>query len=253
MSKKLKHSGLKYKSYSKRENTNNKLLYKFFKNSPVNQEHILDNVGLYFNSKFLSRILTLNEIYKMILDTEGVILEFGVRWGQNLSVFTALRAIYEPYNIKRRIVGFDTFKGFASLSKKDGKRMKTGDLSVPKNYYDYLSQLLGHLEKFNPVSHIKKHELIKGDATKSIKKFLKKNPQTIISLAFFDFDIYKPTKICLKAILPHLIKGSVLVFDELNDKVSPGETAALKEVFKLHKVKLKRYRYSTRISYFVVE
>ena len=131
--------------------------------------------------------------------------------------------------------------------------MKTGDLSVPKNYYDYLSQLLGHLEKFNPVSHIKKHELIKGDATKSIKKFLKKNPQTIISLAFFDFDIYKPTKICLKAILPHLIKGSVLVFDELNDKVSPGETAALKEVFKLHKVKLKRYRYSTRISYFVVE
>ncbi len=253
MAKKIKHSGLKYKSYSKQENINNKLLHKYFKNSPINQEHILDNIGLFFNSKFLSRILTLNEIYKMILETEGVILEFGVRWGQNLSVFTALRAIYEPYNIKRRVIGFDTFQGFSNLTKKDGRKMKKGDLSVPKNYYNYLSQLLEHLEKFNPVAHVKKHELIKGDATKTIKDFLKKNPQTIISLAFFDFDIYKPTKVCLKAILPHLIKGSVLVFDELNDKISPGETAALKEVFKLHKVKLRRYKHSTRISYFVVE
>jgi len=52
--------------------------------------------------------------------------------------------------------------------------MKQGDLSVPKDYYNYLSNLLSHLEKFNPVSHIKKHDLIKGDATSSIKKFTKK-------------------------------------------------------------------------------
>jgi len=253
MPKKNKHSGLKYKSYGKKDNINNKLLFNYFKNSPINSEHILDNMGLYFNSKFLSRILTINEIYKLILDIEGVVIEFGVRWGQNLSIFTALRSIYEPYNIKRRIIGFDTFKGFPKLTEKDNKKMKQGDLSVPKDYYNYLSNLLNHLEKFNPASHIKKHDLIKGDATSSIKKFLKKNPQTIISLAFFDFDIYKPTKVCLKAILPHLIKGSILAFDELNDQVSPGETVALKEVFKLYKIKLKRYRYSTRISYFVVE
>jgi len=92
------------------------LLFNYFKNSPINSEHILDNMGLYFNSKFLSCILTLNEIYKMILDIEGVVIEFGVRWGQNLSIFTALRSIYEPYNIKRRIIGFDTFKGFPKLT-----------------------------------------------------------------------------------------------------------------------------------------
>ena len=105
--------------------------------------------------------------------------------GQNLSVFTAMRSIYEPYNIKRKIIGFDTFKGFPKLTKKASAIMKKGDLSVPKNYFNYLSNLLNHLEKFNPVPHIKKHELIKGDATKTIKKYLKKNPQTIISLAFF--------------------------------------------------------------------
>ena len=31
-------------------------------------------------------------------------------------------------------------------------------------------------------------------------------------------DIYKPTKNCLKAIKPHLTKGSILAFDEPNCK-----------------------------------
>ena len=52
-----------------------------------------------------------------------------------------------------------------------------------------------------------------------------------MSLAIFDFDIYKPTKAALEAIKPHLFKGSVLVFDELADDIFPGETVALREVF----------------------
>ncbi|OUV61121.1 MAG: hypothetical protein CBC82_07205 [Cellvibrionales bacterium TMED122] len=253
MKKNKKHSGYKFKSYSDKEVTNYAKLQSFFEKAPLNREHILDNVGLFFTSKFLSRILTIEKLYTKILEKEGVIMEFGVRWGQNLSIFTALRAIHEPYNIKRKIIGFDTFTGFPSLSKKDNLKMRTGDLSVPKNYFEYLSNLMMHLEKFNPVSHIKKHELIKGDATKTLKKYLKKNPQTILSLVFFDLDIYKPTKTCLKLLLPHLTKGCVLAFDELNDPISPGETIALKEVFKLKKINLKRIKNSTRISYFVVE
>ena len=69
----------------------------------------------------------------------------------------------------------------------------------------------------------------------------------------FDLDIYKPTKTCLKLLLPHLTKGCVLAFDELNDPISPGETIALKEVFRLKKINLRRIKNSTRISYFVVE
>lgn len=253
MNKYKKHSGLKYKSYSNKEISNYQKLENFFLKTPVNNEHILDNMGLFFTSKFLSRILTINELYKGILEKEGVIMEFGVRWGQNISLFTALRAIYEPYNIKRRVIGFDTFKGFPKLTSKDSLKMKAGDLSVPKNYYKYLSDLVTHLEKFNPVSHVKKHELIKGDASQTLKKFLIKNPQTVISLAFFDLDIYKPTKNCLKLILPHISKGSIIAFDEVNDKISPGETVALKEVFALKKINLKRHKHSTRISYFIVE
>lgn len=64
--------------------------------------------------------------------------------------------------------------------------------------------------------------MVKGDATVTIKKYLKDNPETIIAFAYFDFDIYEPTKVCLEAILPHLTKGAVIGFDEINFHDYPG-------------------------------
>ena len=75
----------------------------------------------------------------------------------------------------------------------------------------------------------------------------------MISLLHLDMDIYEPTKICLEAIKPRLVKGSILGFDELNDPDYPGETQALIEVFGLNNIRLKRYPYTSRTSYFVVE
>jgi hypothetical protein len=86
-----------------------------------------------------------------------------------------------------------------------------------------------------------------------IHRYLEKNPETIVALAYFDLDLYEPTKACLEAIRPRLVKGSVLGFDELNDPDSPGETIALNEVFGLENIRLRRYRYASRVSYFVVE
>ena len=174
---------------------------------------------------------------------------------KNLALFSALRGIYEPFNRYRKIVGFDTFTGFLDISTKDGKSdmMKKGELEVTKNYVDYLTRVMEFQEKDNPISHIKKFDLRVGNAIVEIDNFLKEYPETIIALAYFDFDIYEPTKKCLEAIRPHLVKGSVLGFDELNDSDSPGETIALKGVFGLNNIKLKRYRYASRVSYFVLE
>ena len=60
-----------------------------------------------------------------------------------------------------------------------------------------------------------------------LPQYLRDNPQTIISLAYFDFDLYKPTRDCLEAILPYLTKGSILAFDELNAAEFPGKLLPL--------------------------
>ena len=197
----------------------------------------------------------MNHIYQRIVDVQGVVLEFGTRWGQNVALFAAMRGIYEPFNRHRKIVAFDTFEGFPSIDEKDGKSsmMKPGMLSLTQDYDKYLSDILTTIEKDNPLDHIKKFELRKGDATREIDTYLEDHPETIVSLAYFDFDLYKPTKKCLEALRPRLTKGSIVAFDELNDPDSPGETLALMEVFGLPNIRLRRFPHASRVSYFVME
>jgi len=244
------------KTYSSAEETSTRQQFAaHFKNSPIPDDQILSNMGLFLNSKALSRLLFMNHLYEQIVDVMGVVMEFGTRWGPNLGQFAALRGIYEPFNRHRKIIGFDTFAGFPKIDSKDGSSdmMEVGHLTVPENYMEYLDKTLEFQEKDNPLSHIKKYELCAGDATETLPKYLKDNPETIIALAYFDFDVYEPTRICLEAIKPRLVKGSVLGFDELNDPDSPGETLALMEVFGLNNIHLRRYPYTSRTSYFVVE
>ena len=215
----------------------------------------MHNLGLFLSSKSLSRILFMDHIFKQVIDVPGVVFEFGTRWGQNTALFSALRGIYDPFNRHRKIVGFDTFTGFAEVTEEDGTSvmMKKGNLTLTKGYYDYLTKIMEYHESENPLSHIKKFELVKGDANIEVVKYFKDHSETIVSLAFFDFDVYKPTKKCLEAIKPRLVKGSVIGFDELNDPDSPGETLALDEVFGLNNIKLKRHKFTSRTSYFVIE
>jgi hypothetical protein len=226
-----------------------------FKAAPLPDDEILANLGLFLTSKALARILFFYELYKKVVYTHGIVIEFGVRWGQTLSLLSALRGIFEPFNRHRKIVGFDTFAGFKGMSKEDGElcQSRDGSFSVSPGYEDFLSEILSLQEQLNPIPHLKKYELVKGDAVETVPRYLERHPETIISLAIFDFDIYVPTKAALAAIKPHLCKGSILVFDELCDDILPGETVALREVFGLNNVRIQRLPMTSRISYLEIE
>ncbi len=224
-----------------------------FRNSPIPQNEILGNLGLFQNGPSLARILFMNELYQKIIQTHGIIIEFGCRWGQNLALFNNFRGIYEPFNFNRKVIGFDTFQGFPNVCKKDGPLAKTDNFTVTPNYEDSLEMILDIHEKDNPLSHVRKFEIIKGDASVELHKYLKKNPETIIALAYFDLDLYEPTKNCLEMIQDYLTKGSIIGFDELNYHIFPGETLALKEVMGLRKYKITRSIYSRANSFIVIE
>ncbi|OGL41503.1 MAG: crotonobetainyl-CoA--carnitine CoA-transferase [Candidatus Schekmanbacteria bacterium RIFCSPHIGHO2_02_FULL_38_11] len=225
------------------------------KSAPLPDDELLPNLGLFLTSKNLSRILFFYEIYKKIIHTHGIVVEFGVRWGQTLSIMSALRGVFEPFNRHRKIVGFDTFEGFRGMSEKDGElcKCKDGSFSVAHGYEDYLGKVLYMQEQLNPMSHLKRYEIVKGDIRETLPEYFKKHPETIISLAVLDFDIYAPTKVALEAIKPYLCKGSILVFDELCDDIFPGETIALKEVLGLNNVRIQRLPMTSRVSYLKIE
>lgn len=189
----------------------------------------------------LSRVLYYNELYRKIIDVPGVILEFGVQWGATLAQLVNLRGIYEPFNYSRKIFGFDTFAGFSAVGEEDGAIADVGDYATMQNYRDTLERILSLHESFSPISHIKKFELIEGDASISIDRWLDDNPSAIVAMAILDMDLYRPTKDVLQRILPRLTKGSVLVFDELNCPQFPGETRALTEVIGIGNLKLHHF------------
>jgi len=230
-----------------------KEFFDLYKNSPIADSEKLQNMGVYINRMNLSRILFMNELYQKIVNVHGVIIEFGVRWGQNLSLFSNFRGIYEPYNYNRKIIGFDTFNGFPSVDCKDGDKVKKNDYSITDNYEIHLEKVLKYHEAESPIAHKQKFELIKGDATKTFETYLNDNPQTIVAFAYFDFDIYRPTMVCLELLMERVTKGSIIAFDELNCPEFPGETIAVMETIGLSKYAIRRSPLNPLISYLIIE
>lgn len=227
-----------------------------YKKCPIPDNEILSNLGLFLRRQVIARILYMNELYRKIVNVPGVVIEFGVRWGQNLALFESFRGLYEPFNQGREIIGFDTFQGFTAMTEKDGENpiVAKGAYSVTKGYEKYLKQVLDYHEQEAPMAHIKKYRLVKGDASVELKKYLSLYPETIIALAYFDFDLYEPTKNCLELIRGHLVKGSVIGFDELHLREFPGETIALQEVLGLGSCRLIRSPHAGAYqSYMIVE
>ncbi|MEI6206725.1 MAG: TylF/MycF/NovP-related O-methyltransferase [Desulfuromonadales bacterium] len=245
---------LQSRASEKQKSAREKLL-ELFQTTPIPPEHLLVNLGLYMRSSVVAKFLYVNELYQQIITIPGVVMEFGVWWGQNLALFESFRAAYEPYNYTRKIIGFDTYEGYPSLSEQDGScdLVKLNQYAVTENYLEHLSALLDYHQQENVMSHVRKYELVKGDATVTIGEYLGRHPETIISLAYFDMQLYEPTLTCLEAIKPYLVKGSVIAMDELNSSEFPGETVAFREAFGSMNFRLLRSRFLPDRSFAVIE
>jgi len=222
-------------------------------NNPIPEDERLYNIALFLDRRIISRFLYINEIYQKVIPLHGVMMEFGVNYGQNLALLQNLRSIYEPFNANRKLIGFDTFEGFPVVAPEDGKGVKEGDFTVPENYDEFLSKILNFHQKNSALSNLQLTELVKGDASLTVPAYLKNHPETIISFAYFDMDIYKPTKDVLEAIIPYLTKGAIIAFDEINDANWPGETIALREVLGTNKFRIHHSTFRGTAAYLVYE
>lgn len=198
--------------------------------TPIPQPELADNLSLYLYGKTLRDVLAMDLLYRQIRGVPGGIFEFGVHRGRHLATFTALRGHYEPYNPHRRIVGFDTFTGFPDVSGKDTTRSAVpGRFAVAREYPDHLREVLAVHERLEPLRHIQRTLVVEGDIRETLPQYLEDNPHTIVALAYFDLDLYEPTRAALEKIRPYLTKGSIVAFDELAHAKWPGETSALRD------------------------
>jgi hypothetical protein len=209
------------------------------------------NFALYTPRQDVARFLTKHEIFKRVLGVQGSIVECGVFFGGGLATWAQLSAIYEPVNHQRRVIGFDTFEGFPDMAGADAgatsAEAHAGGLAIDS--HDEITRAAALLDLNRPVGHIPKIELVRGDATETIPRYVAENPHLLISLLYLDFDIYAPTAVALKELLPRMPKGAVIAFDELNLRDWPGETVALLESLDVQRLRLERLPISSTISF----
>jgi hypothetical protein len=213
-----------------------------FVHSPLSGADLMMNLGMYLRAPILARIITLHHIYERIKNIPGTIMEFGVWFGQNLVLLENLRAIHEPFNKQRKIVGFDTFDGYEGLSVQDKQSIvfDKNSYNTGAEYQSYLNKLLEIHEGSNILGNVRNiHETIKGNVNHTVPHYFKTNPGTLVAFAYFDMGLYEPTKAALTAILPHTVPGSIILFDELTWPESPGEAVAFKEIIRAKNISFK--------------
>lgn len=211
----------------------------------------------YVSRQSLTKFIARHELFKKQLHINGSIVEVGVHRGASLMAWAHLSSILEPVHYTRKIIGFDTFAGFPSLNEKDSKgvseHLKSGGFQAGEEAHEDLLQAIRLYDLNRLMNHIPKIELVVGDVCKTLPGYLEVNPHLVVSLLHLDADLYEPTKAVLELLLPRMPKGAVIVFDELNMNLFPGETLAVMETLGIHRIRLERFEYATTMSYAVLD
>ena len=222
-----------------------------FDRSPCPTDKKLANYTKYVRRQTMARTLAQYEIFQRQLPVKGCVVECGVHHGGGVMAWAQFSTILEPYNYRRKIIGFDTFAGFPDVCAVD-KTREVVQAGMFREDYDVFSELKETIKEFDEnrfLNDIPKVTLIRGDANETIPDFVQKNPWLIVSLLYLDFDIYKPTATALKHLIPRMPRGAVIAFDEVNNENWPGETQALMEALNVNDHRLECLSFEPNISF----
>ena len=192
----------------------------------------------------IAKLMAHLSIYEKIVELPGGIIEFGVYKSASLIRFLTFSNILE-YDFSRKIIGFDAYGKFPQ------------NLTNIDSDFDFITEF----EESGPgltvpeVTSIlnrkgfENYDLVMGDVFETLPKWLIQNPYTRISLLHLDMDVYAPTKYVLDELWNRVVEGGIIVFDDYN--TVEGETVAVDEFLKKHKIKLTKNHFYKIPSYVI--
>lgn len=181
----------------------------------------IDQFALYAGEQTIGNKIFTYELFKNTSNIPGHIAEFGCWKGSNLMFLAKLKCLLEKHSPKK-IIGFDNFSGLPSPIAVDGGYAST----QTGNYCGNEAALREAIKLFGYEDMI---ELVVGDATETIPKYIENNPNVILSFVYIDFDLYEPCRAALELVENSLSVGGIIAFDEACTSEWPGETLAMKE------------------------
>ena len=193
----------------------------------------------------LQKILARYELFRMVMDRPGDIVECGVFKGSGIYTWTKLVQTFKP-NSASRVIGFDFFD-----ARRDVKLIRRQD----QECLDF------HAEGWESPATIKANcamwgfervQLIAGDICQTTKKFAETELGARISLLYIDVDNYEATKAILNNLYPRVVPGGIVAFDEYGLR-GFGEADAVDEYFSGHAIDLQSLPWAATPSAFLVK
>lgn len=218
----------------------------------VPRETLVDQWPVYCSRQWISWYMARYELFKMALHVKGDLVECGVGWGGGTMLWATLSSIFMPYSHNTTIWGFDSFgahEGFVAVAPEDGTAVAeyafTHDLP-------HLQAAVACHDLNRAVPHIPKVRFVPGDACESIPQMVADNPHLLIRLLSLDFDVYLPTKVALEHLVPRMPRGGLLVFDQMGNRLWPGEGQAVMEALRFHNLEIQCFPWEPAVSWAVV-
>jgi Macrocin-O-methyltransferase (TylF) len=193
----------------------------------------------------LQKILARYELFKMVMDVPGDIVECGVFKGSGLYTLAKLHRIFKPNN-EQKIIGFDFFE-----KQRDIQFQREDDKKVfDEHESDWSSRdlILQNLAAMG-ISNV---ELIAGNVVETTKAYAQKNLGFRISLLYLDVDNYEGSLAILENFFPLISPGGVVAFDEYAYRTY-GESDAVDEYFRGKQLKLKSFPWANTPTAYIIK
>ena len=215
------------------------------------------NFPIYARRTTLKRFLAHYEMFRMVVDLPGDIVELGVFRGSSLMTWANLLEIRNMGDRQKQVFGFDNWSGFKDLHAKDGKEDrrvdKVGGGFDGSSYEAALEDAIRVFDSDRFIPHKARVKLIKGDIEKTVPQFVRDNPGLRVSLIHFDCDVYVPTRVGLEHFWPLVVPGGVVIFDEYGIRPWEGESKAVDEFFEGKEVQLRKLDWSPNPGAYVIK
>jgi hypothetical protein len=184
------------------------------------------------SSDRLLKIFARYELFRMVMDVPGDIVECGVFKGSGIYTLAKLHRLFKPNNTYQRIIGFDFFETARemSFSHTEDKRC----LDQHGEHWSPRETILRNLAQ----QQITNVELVAGNVVDTTAAYVCDHLGFRIALLYLDVDNYEGTLACLRNLYPVMSVGGVVAFDEYACRTY-GESDAVDEYFKGQDVQIK--------------
>ena len=172
----------------------------------------------------LGKLLAHYEIYRKITALPGAVVELGVYKGASLVRFAAFRSLIEN-DFSRPIHGFDAFGAFPRERVESALDRAFIDSFEGERGEGIAKADLEAILAGKPFRNVHLHE---GNIFETVPRLLQSDPALKISLLHLDVDVYEPTAFALQQLLPRMVRGGIVMFDDYG--LVEGATRAADEI-----------------------